>query len=395
VAILEYAYNNVPFYRNKFDRAGIKPSDIQTPEDMKKIPITTKAELIEAGDDVFAEGYSAENCFSSISSGTTAEPFTSYFDRQAWHILKFAAKMRARQICGMKFGRGMINIDHPLGQEKRKKQGKRWDLKSLIVRKGFLSVNDPFKDHIEFYNRFKPYGLYSYPHYFAALIDYLEENELKMHMPELIFTSAEILDSITKRKIQNYFGEKVYDVYGASEVKEIAWECPTRAGYHTNDDIYLTEIVDGDSSGVGEIVLTSLLNRAMPLIRYAIGDQGKFLAKSCSCGRPFELMDVPKGRTADSLRAWSGKTISPYTLTTAIESISGIRQYQIIQKNNQDIVFNLKPSKDWQSADDSKITDALHRFLGPEMNIQIHIKEQIAVEASGKLLIVKSEKNKD
>ena len=99
------------------------------------------------------------------------------------------------------------------------------------------------------------------------MIDYAEKNQIQWYKPELIFTSAELLDLPTRQKIENYFGKKVYDIYGSTELKEVAWECPFKRGYHINDDLYFVEVVNPNEQEVGDIVITALTNKAMPLIR--------------------------------------------------------------------------------------------------------------------------------
>ena len=94
-----------------------------------------------------------------------------------------------------------------------------------------------------------------------------------------------------RKFIEKAFGAEVFDIYGCTEIKEIAWECEKHEGYHINEDDVYVEILHGESPAkpgeVGDIVLTDLRNKAMPLIRYRIGDRGLLIAGNCSCGRTF------------------------------------------------------------------------------------------------------------
>ncbi len=146
--ILEYSYLNSPFYKEKFNQAGIKPDDIKTKSDLIKIPITTKEEVILAKEDIFAKGYNKDNCFSSITSGSTGQPFTSYFDSNSWNILKFASKLRARQACGLKITDRIINIDYvPVEEikEKNLKEGRK--LSNVFLSFIILDNNFDHKNH--------------------------------------------------------------------------------------------------------------------------------------------------------------------------------------------------------------------------------------------------------
>ena len=127
----------------------------------------------------------------------------------------------------------------------------------------------------------------------------------------------------------------MYDVYGTSETKEIAWEC-TDGRMHLNADVVHLEAVDdaGQSLPAGEegdLVATLLVSRAMPLIRYRTGDRGLLLSERCSCGCAMPLLGVITGRAADVLVLRDGWRISPYALTCAIERIPGVLRYQVSQ----------------------------------------------------------------
>ncbi|MBU1935035.1 hypothetical protein KKF04_03180 [Patescibacteria group bacterium] len=392
--ILDHAYNNVPFYRKKFDDEGIKPSDIKTEEDLVRIPITTKEQLVSAGTDIFAEGYSPKNCFSSKTSGSTGEPFSSYFDSKAWDILKFASKLRARRACGLAVGARIINIEACSAEEANElnKKAKKSPA-DLFLKKRFLSVYDKIENHIKFYNSFKPDALYSFGTYFSELIDFAKENKIEWHKPKLIFTSSEILDPLTRKKIEDYFGPNVYDIYGTTEVKEVAWQCTSKSAYHINDDLYYVEINNNGSypENIGEIVITTLVNKAMPLIRYSVKDLGCLEKGSCSCGLNFSLIKPVYGRYVDTFSLEDGRKVSPYQLTMSVEQVPGILQYQIVQKSKKDVLVKIKPDKGWNKESELKIDQELKNALDPNVKIEVRLTGNIEREPNGKFKVVKSE----
>jgi len=101
--LIDHAYNHVPYYRELFDGAGICPKDIANREDVCKIPVTTKTDLRNAGEKVFSSAYARNRLHRFQTSGSTGEPFLSYFDNRSHNILKFASKIRARRRCGLRF----------------------------------------------------------------------------------------------------------------------------------------------------------------------------------------------------------------------------------------------------------------------------------------------------
>jgi phenylacetate-CoA ligase len=150
-----------------------------------------------------------------------------------------------------------------------------------------------------------------------------------------IFTSGELLQPAVREAIAEAFQARVYDIYGSSETKEIAWECP-EGGMHVNTDVVHLEVLDDDGrqldDGVeGNLVVTSLVNHAMPLVRYRVGDRGSLLPHACACGRSFPLLGVVTGRAADVLVLADGRRISPYALTCALEREQNLLRYQVSQ----------------------------------------------------------------
>jgi phenylacetate-CoA ligase len=150
-----------------------------------------------------------------------------------------------------------------------------------------------------------------------------------------VFTSGELLRPAVRLAIAEAFGAPVYDVYGSSETKEIAWECPA-GGMHINADVVRLEVLDDQNRRVprgveGNLVATLLVNHAMPLLRYRVGDRGSLLEERCECGHPFPLLGVVTGRRADMLVLEGGQRISPYALTCAMEQVHEVLHYQVTQ----------------------------------------------------------------
>jgi phenylacetate-CoA ligase len=131
------------------------------------------------------------------------------------------------------------------------------------------------------------------------------------------------------------FDAPIYDIYGTSETKEIAWQCP-QGGMHLNNDVVRLEVLDDSGRSLpagqeGNFVATLMINRAMPLLRYLTGDRGALLSAACRCGLSSPLLGVVTGRAADVLVLRGGQRISPYAFTCALERVSGVLRYQVSQ----------------------------------------------------------------
>jgi phenylacetate-CoA ligase len=195
-----------------------------------------------------------------------------------------------------------------------------------------------------------------------------------------------MLDALTRAGIEEAFGARVFDVYGCTEVKEIAWQCPTRDGYHVNADWLIVECLEaGNRHGrpPGTVLVTCLYNFAMPLLRYEVGDTGEVLPVPCRCGRGLPLIRPTWGRSVDYLRLPAGGSITPYSLTLAIEHIEGIRQFQIIQEDLRTVEMRVVPDDSFGEAEAEAARAALGAVL-PGVRVMVRRFADLPHEASGK-----------
>jgi phenylacetate-CoA ligase len=187
----------------------------------------------------------------------------------------------------------------------------------------------------------------------------------------------------------------VYDHFGCTEVKEVAWQCPQQSGYHINEDEIICEVlVDGNPAPPGEmgdIVVTDLHNRAMPLIRYRIGDQGMLTPDACSCGIKFSMMLPTGGRASDHILLPDGVMFSPYQFTTAIEKIPNLQQYQIVQKSREVLELHLIAPIAERARVHSAVLEKINAVVSGKMRVVVQFQEKLTIEENGKFRVVKND----
>ncbi len=370
---INYAYEHVPYYKEQFKKANITPKDIKSKKDILKIPLTTKKDILESNLRYVSDEFRDHKLYTSRTSGSTGEPFVSYFDKDGWMILKFASKYRARNACGFSFKDKFVIID-TISIDEANKYNNKFNFYKLIIKKRLLSVYDSLESHVKLYENFKPSTIYGFPSYFVNLVSYLEKEGIKLDFVKKIFTSSEVLNPSNRKIIEVYFNCKINDIYGSTETKEVSWECPKHEGYHINDDLLYIECIGDDGKPVkngkiGKIVMTSFENKAMPLLRYCIGDTGFIMDKQCSCKRTFTLMKPIYGRIIDYFILNDGRKISPYELTMSIEGINGIVQYQILQKSKFLVEVSMKTNPNFLPESKQLIINNLKKILGNEVDI--------------------------
>ncbi len=394
---LENAYENVPFYESFFRENNFVPREITKISDLSRLPIITK-ETIQIDDTQFINRkYPREKYHSSYSSGSTGEPFRSYFDSKSWLRKKYLSKFRARKKCGLRIVEKVAIFETETACK--------LDKKNQILRyirapyhAQFFSIFDDLKTTLKNVEKFNPQNCYGPPSYFFRLAQLYDQQTPGLKNLKRIFTASEYLTQSVRDHIEQSFQTFVYDHYGCTETKEVAWQCKERDGYHINEDEVIVEILNGDSvvpnGEVGDIVLTDLRNRAMPFIRYRIGDKGMLLKDTCPCGLKFKLMRPLAGRSSEYIILPDGEQISPYLLTTAIENIPGLLKYQIIQKekNNLQVKVIMGNSKGINVRSDSliQIKECLQQATKGKLEVTTEVCEKIDIEKNGKFKVVKS-----
>jgi phenylacetate-CoA ligase len=237
--------------------------------------------------------------------------------------------------------------------------------------------------------RKRPTLIFGHAHSVYLLAQYLRTAGTTAIRPRGVITTAMVLHSWQREVIEEVFGCKVTNRYGCEEVSLIACECELHNGLHINaDGIYLEIVHDGRPAQPGEsgsIVLTDLTNRAMPLIRYQVGDRGAVSARRCPCGRGLPLLERVEGREADYVVTPRGEMVSGISLTENFAlCVPGVAQFQIIQENVRNFRFRIVPSADFGSTSLQRLGELVRRRLGAGVNYTCEYLEQIPVEPSGK-----------
>lgn len=386
-------YENVPFYREVFQKFNLVPEDINRIQDLKKLPVITKEDIRNNRDKFFNRKMNPEKCFHSFSSGSTGQPFASHFDRRSWIRKKFLSKLRARFACGMRQGQRVAIFESEPAQNLEKRNGFH-PLRDLFLQVRYFSIFDDIEHLVIQLADFKPQNAYGPQSFFFHFAREIQKNNQQLSFLKRIYTSSEYGQKHAAQFIKSILQVEIYDVYGSTEFKEVSWECEQHQGYHINEDEIVCEILNEDRPAlpgkIGDIVLTDLRNHAMPLIRYRIHDRGRLLSGNCRCGRTFSLMQPVAGRASEYIRLPGGEKISPYRFTTAIEKFEGLLQYQLIQQSETDIIIQMIIEKRSGTDTSMKIEQTIKNITKGLMQVSVQKTDRIFPEENGKFKVVKN-----
>ena len=395
--LLQHAYGRVRYYRDLFDKNGVRPSDIRTVEDLQAIPVTYKKDLqlVPAGH-VTASGFDLGRLVTRRSSGSTGEPLAI---RRTWseERLLQAFRRRALHLFGQRPGDKTVGIVRVREMDPHDHQIALRIANSI----GFYRTEriDCFLPDLEIIkqlqrSRFEILGGLSGVLYHLA--KQINHKGLSIVPPRFIATGGEVLTEWMRREIETAFGATAYDIYGCHEFNILAWQCKKAGQYHICDDSVILEIVkDGRPVRVGEegeVIATGLFSYAMPFIRYHVGDVVVRGSDNCSCGAAFSTIQDIQGRTMDYVILGKGRYIHPYQIIRFIVHTEKpwIRQYQLIQESPSRLVLKVAPFKAAESELIAKLNRQVSAILGEDIVFCIELVNVIPREESGKFKVFKS-----
>jgi len=397
-SVVKYAYDFVPFYHEKFRKAGVIPGDIKTLKDLSKLPIVRKDEMrCEDPRKLVSVEFDTNKLKIERTSGSTGQPFATYMC-SAEDDWRKSIYMRANISCGQKPRDRWVVITSPHHFK---------DTTSIQRRLGIyaqtcVSIFSGVDEQIGIINEARPDVLDGYSGSLVLIAKEVDRRALITIRPRIVFGTADLMDIASRQFIERVFEAPYYDQFGCAEVDRTAWQCPEKVGYHMDVDSVITQFVDDEGNEVsvgerGEIVYTSLFNYAMPFIRYAVGDVGVPSDEKCPCGRTLPLMKIVEGRRDSVLSLPDGRLLSPMTFRIAISKFfEKIMQYRVVQKKRDFFEIYIKkndPSIDEQVLENELVTH-IKRVLNIdkcETTFQVRFVDDIPSSKTGKLMAVVSE----
>jgi phenylacetate-CoA ligase len=385
-----HVWNNVPYYRQKMEEKGVTLDDIQSIDDLHKLPFLSKADLRDAYPYGLL-GMPLSDCVRIHStSGTTGKRVVAFYtqhDIDLWDDCCARALTAAGadkdDVCQIAYGFGLFTGGAGLNGGSHK------------VGCLTLPMSSGNTDRqLQFMTDLGSTILCCTPSYAAYLAESIEEQGIRdqIKLKAGIF-GAEAWSEDMRHDIENKLGIKAYDIYGLTETSGpgVAFECSEQTGMHINEDHFIAEIIDPDTGEVlpegskGELVFTAITKEAFPLLRYRTRDICVLSRKKCSCGRTHVKMSKPMGRSDDMLII-RGINVFPSQIETVLLQQGYAPNYQIIvdRVNNSDtfeVLVEMVPEK---------FTDSLADITKAERALVEALKSMLGIAAKVKLVAPKT-----
>ncbi|SMP96421.1 phenylacetate-CoA ligase [Epilithonimonas pallida] len=336
--LLIYLQNHSPFYQKLFKENHIDINDINTLEDLRKIPTTEKNDIQQNNNDFFCVPMTEIVDFST-TSGTLGDPVTfglseKDMERIAYNeaislscagiskgdVVQMITTIDKRFIAGLAYLLGLRKIG------------------AGVVRMG-PGIPELQWDSIF---RYKPRYLITVPSFLLKMIDYAEKNGIDYKNSSVVgavcigesIKNQDFTDNILSQKIKERWNIQLFSTYASTEMSTAFTECEFQVGGHHHPELIITEILDEDENPVkegesGELTITTLGVEALPLLRFKTGDLVKAHYEPCKCGRNTMRLSPVIGRKQQMIK-YKGTTLYPPAMNDILNDFAGISCYQIV-----------------------------------------------------------------
>jgi phenylacetate-CoA ligase len=385
--LITHAYNNVPYYKDLMLKSGLAPKDINSIEDIKRLPILTKQIIKETNSKIKSTDFKKRNVLEASTSGTTGTPLIYYRDANS-RIWQEAAKLRGWLWARYKIGNTIVTSG---SEQSPSLLGKiRLKFTNAYEYPTYAKENEIIS-YFRQIMKLNPFCLIGQASNLYRIAKLLEKNEVNgIHFP-LIFSTAEMLYDYQREFLQNQFNSQVYDYYGCNEIGSLAYECEHK-NKHITDEHVIMEVIDSRSNSVigkpGELVITDLDNYAMPFIRYQLGDVGTVTNEKCTCGRGLNLLKHVDGRTQDFIKTLDGNYVSSIFFPSHFRGLKGIEQYQIIQSDLHKITLKVVKNQFFIGKELEDMICVIKEVIGDAVSITIEECDYILLTKHGKTRLV-------
>ncbi len=378
--IVKQAYEHTVYWKRVFDERGLKPSDIRTAEDLKKLPILTKAEIRAHYDEIVPDNIASIRHRKGQTGGTTGEPMHYLDDEDIWGYVT-ANKIVAWRTTGYRFGDAFMALGSASLFKKNAPLARRI-LDEIRNERAYNSMNlddSLCQEYIEILEKQKIHYVYGYASAIYLLAKYALDHKIDMRHMRGAFTTSENLTDVYRETIEKAFGSRVMDCYGARDAAVTAYEI-TPGSYHLGYSALL-EVVDEFEPGKGTLLSTNLLNMAFPMFRYDYGDVAELDNNSLEYNG--QVLHQIFGRVSDVMRLDNGHVLTSPGFTILMRNFD-VKAYDIQKLSGSSVRMQVVVADGWTKEDEKKLIKEMERFCGEGCAFALEYVEKFEEGKNGK-----------
>ena len=368
------AYRYVPFYRHRMTQAGLTPLDIRTHEELRLLPVLTKRDIQDHQDLLLSSNLPPNNREPHQTGGSTGNPLHFFVDVERFDS-RMASTLRHNSWAGLRIGDWYAHLRSDIGDRPDPNPAWRQTFlyRDLSLHTGAVSEEELTR-FVEVLRRYRPRYMVAHAQSAVLFAEFCKSNNIHDMAFDSMIVTAEMLLPRERRILEETFHGKVFDRYGCREVGVIAGECEYHSGLHVNADALIVEVEPAPNlpPGMGRVLVTDLLNRSMPLIRYEIGDLASLDSDMrCPCGRSLPLIGKIQGRTSEFLRPPGSRTIAGPSLARLAADMRDVRQVQFLERDPAHVVLKVVTGNGYSQRTEDELRRRMQPYLEKECNLTI------------------------
>lgn len=395
--LLAHAARSVPFYKRKFRDAGINPGMSLNAKSWAKIPLITRHDIQVAGELLVSKEPPPDHghIIQASTSGSTGQPVhvkSTTLNSLLWRIFTVREHLWHKRDFSGKLA-SIRQFDEGIAPPPEGKLTDGWGPATNALFKtgpcAMLSILATVREQANWLMQQNPDYLLSYPSNLLALTRNFEESGMTMPRLKQVLTISETVSPPLRDACLKAWGAPVVDTYSSKEMGYIASQCPEHENLHVHAENVLVEVLDSDNKPcqpgeIGKLVITSLYNYAMPLIRYQIGDYAE-VGEPCPCGRGLPVLKRILGRERNMLRLPNGEVRWPI-IGGPIPAHFNLppRQYQVVQKSLDIIEVRLASERPFTAEETESVTTAFKKAFEHDFEIRWVYVDEFPQSPSGK-----------
>ena len=381
-AVLEVAFENIPWWKQALQRIDFQSGCAVTFEDLRRLPLLSRTDIQNLGDALLNRNL--KNAHGPVvqghTSGSTGTPVTFYQTSVTQHFWR-ALLLRDHFWHKRDFSGKLAAIRSNVDDGNRIGWGAATDVVVATGPCSDLNIRASVNDQLAWLEREEPDYLITHPSNLKALAQRAIELDLQLPRLKQLRTFGEILSQDTRSLCKRAWGVGIADTYSSEEAGYIALQCEL-GSYHVQAESLLVEILDENGEAcapgeIGRVVITTLHNFAMPLLRYDIGDYAR-VGDACACGRGLPVLRQILGRQRNMIRLPDGSQHWPSFPENRWVGIAPIRQVQVIQRKLDEILLKVVTPRPLSAAESSQLIDTFKDTLKFPYRIDIERVDSVA-----------------
>lgn len=388
-ALLKHSVDNIPYYRYFKGKLELTPETVN--DDIKEFPVLTKEIILDHYDELIDREIRGGTVY--MTDAATGEKVKIIRDREEF---LHGADEYFNRLVGIFPGKSRLWIKYAKSADPRGK-GRSYNMisRTNIVNPAYMDM-EGLEYLYKVYRRNKPRLILGITETIYRFAEYIQTNRLKVYPVDLVGTGGQTMLPRYMKLISEVFaGAKVLDGYGATEFGRFAHQCRRGEGFHYIPAIYYAEAVDDGFQDVppgqtGQLLVTNLYKRKMPLIRYRVEDFVILSKRPCDCGRGFPVIESFEGSRIESIVSPKHTYMTPSPFFEIMDRYSEVDDFLVEQRRPNTVTLLLKMKKGkFKEVHQLAVRKEVNRYLDYPMALEVEYIDEVKTLPNGKVMRVR------